>query len=306
MNGKEALKRIKEYVFITLGIFLYCFSWIAFISSKDISGGGLPGVATIVQFATGIPISYTYFVINAILVITGTAVLGRGFGFKTIYSIIAATVMFRIMPECDWIVNFSDIGEIFLNAIIGGTIGGAGIALVFRQGGSTGGTDIVALILTKYREISPGKVFLYCDLIIIGSIYFFPDKGLQVVVYGYLQMVSFSYILDALLTGSKQSVQIMIISQHCDRIADSLVHEMQCGVTALHSRGWYLQKEGNVLLVVVRKYRLPEITAAVKQMDNQAFMSVCSAMNVYGNGFEEVRSRKSGKNKKGIKKWLKI
>lgn len=301
MNCKVALKNVKSYFIITVGVFLYCFSWVAFIIPKGISGGGVTGLSLLIYYATNelIPVSLSYFVINVVLIVCGTVILGKGFGFKTIYSILCATLMFELLPHIQWITDLSDIQENFLNAVIGGTISAFGIAAIFMQGGSTGGTDIVAIVLAKYRDTSPGKVFMYCDLIIIGSVIFLPGKGLQDVVYGYMQMVSFSYMIDVLLTGMKQSVQIYIFSEKFRDVADMLINKMNRGVTALNSVGWYSQKDSKVLIVIARKYQLSQITSAVKEVDNKAFISVTSAMSVYGQGFEQVKKVKS-KDKKGM------
>ncbi len=306
----KIFKVFKEYFIITLGLVVFAFAWEAFMIPKGISGGGVPGIASIVYFASGIPVSATYLVINVILIVVGTIILGKGFGFKTIYSILFTSLMFQIMPDIDWIANFSDIPDKFLNAIIGGSISAIGIAVIFMQGGSTGGTDIVALVMSKYREISPGRVFLYCDLFIVGSIYMLPDKGLQDVVYGYLYMVSFSYMVDVMLTGSKQSVQILVFTSKYNEIADILVKEMHRGVTALQSEGWYSHQDGKVLVVVARKQQLNEIKAVVMSIDCHAFISVSSAMSVYGKGFESVKnlnkqSRQGNKINKAISKWTK-
>lgn len=289
MENKKLLKLFKSYFIITIGVFLYCFSWVAFIIPKEISGGGVTGISSIIFYASGIPISVNYFVINLILIITGTLILGKGFGAKTIYSIICASLMFEFLPQIDWIVNMSDIPDKFLNSIIGGTISAFGIAAIFIQGGSTGGTDIIAIIIAKYRDKSPGKVFMYCDLVIIGSIIFLPEKGLQDVVYGYIQMVSFSFMLDFILTGNKQSVQILIFSDKYEQVADMLINEMNRGVTAISSVGWYSRRESKLLFVVARKYQLSSITSAIKEVDSKAFISVSSAMSVYGEGFEQVK-----------------
>lgn len=289
-NKLNYLKILKEYIIITIGVFIYAFSWEAFIIPKGISGGGVTGVASIIYYASGIPVSVSYLVINAILITIGTIIMGKGFGFKTIYSILAATLMFQFMPDFNWIMEFSDIPDKFVNAIIGGSLGAFGISAIFLQGGSTGGTDVIALVLSKYREISPGRVFLYCDLIIIGSIYFLPGRGLQDVIYGYIQMVSFSYMVDVLLTGSKQSVQILVFTSKYSEVADMLVHEMNRGVTALSSEGWYSHKEGKILVVVARKHQLNEIKAAIMRIDDHAFISVSSVMSVYGRGFENVKT----------------
>ena len=210
---KKILITLKEYVIITLGLALYCFSWTSFLIPKGIVGGAIPGLATFVNYATGglIPVSVTYLSVNVILIILGFLILGRGFGFKTIYCILLNSVLLQVLPELiPWV---STIEEPFLNGLLGGFIGAIGIVMIFNQGGSTGGTDIIALILAKYREISPGRVYLFCDLVIVGSVLLLPGKTLSDVVYGYMQVIAFSQGVDLLLTGSKQSVQVMIFSQ---------------------------------------------------------------------------------------------
>lgn len=295
MDLKSILKIFREYAIISIGVFLYCFSWQAFIIPKGISGGGVTGISSIIYFATGFDVSYSYLIINVILIIIGLIVMGKAFGFKTIYSILLASFFLKIMPDIPWIVNMSDIPDKLINAVIGGIISGIGICLIFRQGGSTGGTDIIALIVSKYRETSPGRVFMYCDIIIIGSIYILPGKGLQDVVYGYIQMASFSFMIDFILTGTKQSVQILVFSSKYEAIANMLNTEMDRGVTALKSIGWHSQQDSRVLVVVARKQQLQEIMAAVMTVDNKAFISVTSAMSVYGNGFDIVKARKRQK-----------
>jgi len=163
------------------------------------------GLASVINYATGFDVSYSYLIINAFLLGIGFLVLGKAFGFKTIYCIAVAALMFEFLPLIPWI---SDIEDKLINALIGGTMSGIGIGIIFLQGGSTGGTDIIALIIAKYREMSPGRVFIICDLVIIGSVYFIPGKSLEDVIYGYIEMVSFSYVIDMILTGNKQSLQV--------------------------------------------------------------------------------------------------
>ena len=247
-------------------------------------------MATVIQYATDglVPVSFSYLLINAALLIIGTIVLGKGFGVKTIYSIILSSILLKVLP--DLIPWSSNIDESFINALLGGAIGGVGIYMIFMQGGSTGGTDIIALVIGKYREVPPGTVFMWCDLIIIGSIAFLPEKGLQDVVYGYIQMVSFTYTLDMLLTGNKQSVQILIFSSKYEEIANTLVHQRDKGVTALNATGWYSQSDTKVLLVVVRKYCLSEVMKTIKDIDEKAFTSVTQVQSVYGQGFDQIKA----------------
>ena len=306
MFGDKVFKLIKTYLILTIGVFLYAFSWIAFIIPKGIAGGGVTGISSIIYYATDglLPISLSFLVINVALITVGTIILGKGFGFKTIYCILCASLMFEVLPQFEWITTLSDIPDKFINAIIGGALSAFGIAAIFMQGGSTGGTDIIAIVLSKYRDSSPGKIFMYCDLIIIGSILVLPGKGLQDVVYGYIVMVSFTYLLDQLLTGAKQSVQIIIFSSKYKEIGDMLITSMDRGVTALDSVGWYSQQEGKVLIVIARKQQLPQITASIKEVDHKAFISVSSVMGVYGEGFEKVKARLKKDKKGGLMKFM--
>lgn len=286
---KKVLVTFKEYLIITLGLTMYCFSWTSFLIPKGIVGGAIPGFATLVNYATNglIPVSATYLATNIVLITIGFLVLGRGFGFKTIYCILLNTVLLQVLPDIiPWV---STIEEKFLNALIGGFIGAVGIVMIFNQGGSTGGTDIIALVLSKFREISPGRVYLFCDLVIVGSVLFLPGKSLSDVIYGYLQVISFSYGVDLLLTGTKQSVQVMIFSEKFREIADALVSQLKRGVTAFDGIGWYTQETHRVLIVIARKHQLNEVNKIVKGIDRSAFMSVTPTMSVYGRGFDELK-----------------
>ena len=277
---------------ITLGIAFYTFAWQAFMIPKGFFSGGVTGIATVLNFATGgdgitggIPIPVTYFVLNILLLVVGFFVLGTKFGFKTIYAIIVASIFLKLFQGV-WI---SPIEEDFLNALIGGAISGCGIALTFLAGGSTGGTDIVTLVIKRYFNITEGKVYLIVELLIISSIILIPGKGIQEMVYGYLTIIAFSTALDYILMGNRSTVQILIFSKEADRIAD-MVLSMGRGVTAVPSVGWYSKQEGKVLIVIAKKNQMPAITRAVKELDDKVFISVCSATGVFGQGFEEVKT----------------
>ena len=291
----QILKTVKSYLLMTIGLFIFVFSWTAFLIPHEIAGGGVSGLASVINYATGFDVSYSYLIINAVLLGIGFLVLGKAFGFKTIYCIAVAALMFEFLPLIPWV---SDIEDKLINSLIGGTMSGIGIGIIFLQGGSTGGTDIVALIIAKYREMSPGRVFIICDLVIIGSVYFIPGKSLEDVIYGYIEMVSFSYVIDMILTGNKQSLQVFIFSSKYTEIADRVSSEMGRGVTALSSMGWYSQSESKMLVVILRKSQLADISAIVKEIDNNAFISVSAVMSVYGQGFDQIKSGKLLWNKK--------
>ncbi|MCL2097894.1 MAG: YitT family protein [Bacteroidales bacterium] len=281
---------IRSYSIMTLGLFIFAFGWITFIIPQEIAGGGVIGLASITFYATGIPVSYTYFTINIVLLIIGFMIMGNKFGIKTIFGIGVSTILFQFLPEIiTWRTELSD--DLF-NAIIGGTLSGVGIGMVFMQGGSTGGTDIIALIMSKFHNTSPGRVFIYCDLVIIGSIYFLPGKNLESVIYGYLEMVSFSYVIDLIISGNKQSVQIMVFSKQYAAIADRITQDLERGVTALDSVGWWSKEESKVLIILVRKNEINMFYRIIREIDAKAFISVANVMGVFGEGFEQIKTGK--------------
>lgn len=285
MNTK-LLITFKEYLVMTIAMSVYVFGWTAFLIPNQIPGGGVTGFSSIINYAFGIPVSYTYTVANIILLAAGTFILGKGFGVKTIYCIAISSLMFEFFPLIPWT---SDIPDKLLNALIGGAFSGIGISLVFTQGGSTGGVDIIALGINKYKEVAPGKIYMVCDALIITSILLLPGKALQDVVYGYVTIAAFTYMIDLVLTGSKQSVQILVISKNYQEIADKL-NMLDKGVTAINSVGWYSKKEAMILLVVTRKNEMHDVMRAIKEADHHAFLTVTGVMGVYGEGFEQIKS----------------
>jgi uncharacterized membrane-anchored protein YitT (DUF2179 family) len=181
------------------------------------------------------------------------------------------------------------VNDTFLSTVIGGILGGAGIGIVFSQGSSTGGTDIIAMIINKYRNINPGRVILYIDIFIIASSYLL-FGSIEKIVYGYVAMGLTSYTIDLLFTGSKQSVQMFIFSKKYDEIANRIGKELGRGITIIDGKGWYTGEQTKVLLVLVKKPEASQIFRIIKEVDQHAFMSVNNVMGVYGQGFEKIRT----------------
>ncbi len=294
---KGILIFIKEYLIISLGLLLYALGWVVFLLPNKMVGGGVTGFSAILYYATGFPVSYTYFICNAILLGLALKILGRGFGAKTIYAIIITSLYLQFLPEfipTDFIKDIAlDNGKL-LCAIIGGAFAGIGIGLTFTQGGSSGGTDIIALMINKYRNISPGKIILYVDVIIITSSFFLsPAEGsvaarVATVVYGFLLISVTGYTIDLVLSGTKQSLQVFIFSRKYDEIAQR-VTEMGRGVTVISAKGWYTKQEGQVLMVIIRKTESSMLFQIVREVDRDAFLSVGSVMGVYGQGFDQIK-----------------
>ena len=304
MTAKSILKLGKEYLLLTLGILIYVAGWTIFMIPNNLIGGGLTGVSSIIQYAVGIKMGYTYFVLNAILLVTAFVVIGANFGGKTIYAIILASVGLNVLQDlipAAIIETLSVQNGKLMSTIMGGILSGAGIGMSMSQGGSTGGTDIIALIVNKYRNISPGRIILWIDAVIIlsslavpsytaeGELVPFAEK-ITTVVYGLILITVNGYLIDLYLSGSKQSVQLFIMSRKYEEIADAITKDIHRGVTVLPAVGWYTKKENHVLMVVTRKTDLNFLLKYIKTIDNDAFLSVSSVSGVYGNGFDAIKS----------------
>lgn len=287
---------LEDYLVITLGVFLYTFAWADMLIPNGIASGGLTGACTILNFATGIPVYLSYIVVNTMLILLGTVVLGKGFGFKTLYAIGLSTLGLDILAGMENLQVFFD--NKLLLVVVAAIIESIGITFILARGGSTGGTDIVALIVNKFWPVSLGKVFLALDLFIIASVLLIPGKTVEDMVYGYVAMVIFSVFVDWVLLGRNSTWQIMVFSNKYKEIADTVIHDLNRGVTALDAQGWYSGEHKKVLLIMVRKPELHTITKTVKEIDPTAFVTVSSASTVYGEGFDEMKTGINLKRKK--------
>ncbi|MCI1785446.1 MAG: YitT family protein [Bacteroidales bacterium] len=296
LSFNKIVRTVWDYSVISFGTLLYCMAWDSFMIPNNIASGGLTGACTILQFATAgrIPVPYSFVIANSILLLLGSLALGKGFGFKTIYAIALSTVLFKILPNFDFLKSipgeFLYVDEKVLIPVIGGLLEAVGIGFIFKKGGSTGGTDIIALLINKFWPVSPGQVYLCTDLFIIASILLVPGKTVQDMIYGYISMITFSLMVDYVLLGSKSSVQILVFSQKYSEIADYIINNMDRGVTAINAVGWYTKESKKVLLILVRKSQLPMLSKAIKDIDHNAFVSVSPASGVYGEGFEEIKT----------------
>ncbi len=306
--GSPILKRsfatlLKEYGLVTVGVISYALGWSIFLLPNNLIGGGVSGFASILYYATGMPMGVTYFVLNVLLLIIGTKILGTGFGGKTIYAIFMTSLMLSLMPKIiptDFIHEFALSNGKLICTFLGGIIAGFGIGLSISQGGSTGGTDIVALLWCKFYPASPGRVILIIDVGIILSSLLFPSytetgemlpfaEKLAVVVYGLIQVTVSGYAVDLYLSGSKQSVQAFIFTKKASEMADAIAFDMKRGVTVIPAKGWYSKEEKQVLMVVTRKTDLNLLLRYVKSIDPDAFLSISSVMGVYGQGFDTIK-----------------
>ena len=319
---KSLFTQVKEWLMVTLGILIYTTAWALFLIPNNLIGGGVSGISSMVQYAThgAVQMGYTYFILNAILIVVAMLVLGMGFGAKTIYAIILASIALRFLPgfiPATIIKTLAIDNGKLLSVLMGGLLAGIGIGMSISNGGSTGGTDIIALIYTKYHNVSPGKVILFLDFIIIGSSLLIPSFVTQLdpetgvalldsagnpvmfkmpfaekvttVLYGLILVTVNSYVLDMYISGSQQSVQLFILSKEYEKIADAITQDLHRGVTVLDGKGWYTKQDTKVLMVLTRKTDLNLLLRYIRQIDSRAFLSVSSVNGVYGKGFDTIK-----------------
>lgn len=287
---------VKEYLILTLACFIFGLAWEGFMIPNGMSAGGMMGLCTVIQYATGgfIQAQYSYFILNALLVLIAVAAMGIGFGFKTIYCIVMSTVAMGVLEKLTVLHcvdgSFFFVQETVLIPIIAGVLEATGIGLVLRFGGSTGGTDIVALMVNKYWPVSLSTAFLISDLIVCSLLLFLPEKCFSDMCYGLAELVTFSLMIDMVVGGKKSSYQLLVFSDKYVEIADHIITNMGRGVTVLKAQGWYTKKDRNVLLILINQKELPSLSKVIKDVDPRAFISVSKTNSVYGEGFEEIKA----------------
>lgn len=290
----------RDYVYITLGLIIYSIGLIGFIKPVGVVTGGLAGIALLIEYATkgNIPLQTTYFVINLFLLGIAMKVLGIRFLIKTIYGVVMLTLLLMLMRS---IITQPIIAEEpLMSAVIGAMLCGAGIGMVFNSNGSTGGTDIVVAIINKYRNITFGRGIMFCDLVIIGSSYFVL-QNMIVIVHGLIVLGVMSYTIDMVINGFRQSVQLLIMSPKYEMIANMINRDMKRGCTVLDGMGWYTKQPTKVILVLARRNEANDLYRHIKEIDEKAFISQSVVRAVYGQGFDELKTKKKNKERTNLR-----
>ncbi|WP_304522592.1 YitT family protein, partial [Bacteroides acidifaciens] len=300
LTKAEVMREVKDYIYITLGLISYSLGWAAFLLPYQITTGGTTGISAIIYYSTGFPIQWSYFVINAILMTFAFRILGPRFSIKTTYAIFSLTFLlwlFQLLVN-NYVVApdmtpegqplLLGPGQDFMACIIGAVMCGIGLGIVFNYNGSTGGTDIIAAIVNKYKDVTLGRMIMLCDIIIITSCYFIFHDWRRV-IFGFVTLFIIGIVLDWIINSARQSVQFLIFSKKYDEIADSIIKDADRGVTVLDGTGWYSKKDVKVLVVLAKKRQSLDIFRLVKRIDPNAFISQSSVIGVYGEGFDKLK-----------------
>lgn len=297
----------KDYVFIAIGLLIYSIGLNCFLLPYQITSGGVAGAGSILFYATGIPVSYTYFLVNVLLLFLAVKELGWRFCLKTIYAVVVLTILLDLIRE--GVIYYASIhpgefvlspnglpqfvkNDAFMSTILGASFEGIAVGVVFSNNGSTGGTDIIAAIVNKYRDVSLGQMMMLIDILIISSSILLPTVGISQLLYGYCTLIIAGLLLDFVVDRKRQSVQFLIFSDLYQEIADN-INKTGRGVTVLDGEGWYTHSERKVLIVLAKKRESNTIFRIIQTIDPAAFISQSKVVGVYGSGFDPIKVKKS-------------
>ena len=285
-DKKELLHQLKDYFMIVVGLALYAFGFTAFILPEKVVSGGLAGVSSLVYFKFGIPVAITNYSLNVLLLLMAFRVVGRTFVIRTVFGFSVISLFFGIMQPLfpQPFVN----NQPFMNIILGSIMCGLGVGLAFIHNGSTGGTDIVAAMVSKKTNVTIGRMILYTDVFIISSSYLL-FHSIDKIVYGFVILLVVAFVCDYVINTNRQAVQFTIISEKWEEIANSINNEAHRGCTLLHGTGWYTKRGVKMLIVMCRKIESVTIFRIIKSIDKDAFVTQANVNGVYGVGFDEVK-----------------
>lgn len=280
---------MKDFMFIVFGILLYAIGYTAFILPEKVVMGGVAGLSALIYYATNIPAGISVFVLNITLLVIAFSALTKQFVVRTIVGVIILSLFIGMLQPLFQTFPIITVGEDkFMHVLIGGMLGGAGLGVVFSHNGSTGGTDILTVLLTKHFNLSFGRAMQFIDCTIIGSSYLL-FHSMETIVYGIVFTLVASYVCDFVVNGSRQTVQFLIISKEYKEIADTINRRINRGVTVIEGKGWYSKENVEMLVVLSRKYESQDIFAVIKQIDPQAVVSQTFCHGVFGEGFDKIK-----------------
>ena len=287
LQKRPLFKEIQDYAFIAIGMISYAIGWNVFLLPTNVTASGLPGISSIIYWATGLPVQVPYFLVNACLLIAALKILGRKFCVKTVYAVIVVTLLTSFFSQVMSGVHLLQDQPLWA-AILGAVFCGCGIGLGFSAGGSTGGTDIVAAIVNKYRDISLGRVIMICDIFIISSSYLVVHDW-EKVLYGYVVLYVQAFCIDQVVNNRRRSVQFFIISNKYEEIGKRINIDADRGVTVVDASGFYSGQQVKMLFVLAKQNQSQTIFRLIEEVDPQAFVSQSAVIGVYGNGFDKIK-----------------
>lgn len=280
---------VKDLVFIALGILSYAIGYTAFILPEKVVMGGVSGLSALIFYATGIPAGASILVLNVLMLVIAFTALTRQFIVRTLIGVGIMSLFVGVLQpffEANPLITAGE--DKFMHVLIGGAMAGAGLGLVFSHNGSTGGTDIITVLLNKYFNMSFGRAMQFIDCTIICSSYLL-FHSTETIVYGVAFTLVATFVCDYVVNGTRQTVQFLIISKKYQEIADAINTQVKRGVTLVEGKGWYSKNDVEMLIVLTRKYESQEVFAVIKSIDPDAVVSQTFCQGVFGEGFDKIK-----------------
>ncbi|MCL5291141.1 MAG: YitT family protein [Actinobacteria bacterium] len=278
---------VKEYLGITLGILITAVGLDIFLIPNRLAAGGVSGLATVLHYGLGLPVGVMMLVLNAVLLTIGTRVYGARYGMKTIYGALGLSLMVDLLATVFNFTRVPGIADPILGTLYGGILTGIGMGIVFRNGGNTGGTDIIAQILVKYTDLGVGQLFLLVDgfvMLVAASVF-----GIKLALFGFIAVFIMGWVIDTIQEGIGVNKAAFIITEKSGEIAGAILNELKRGATGLSGRGLFTGEERETILCVVSRREIEFLRRVVHREDPRAFMLVTDVREVVGEGFGEFK-----------------
>ena len=284
---------LKEFLMITLCTIPYALTVNQLLVPHAIVGGGVTGLCEIIYFATNtyVPIWLSSATINIVLLIIAAITVGKRYALRTVWGVMWLTIWLKVIP----IATVPLLTDSFMAVVIGGLFTGSFLGICFLNNGSTGGTDIVAMIVNKYHHLPMGRVLLFADMMVISSAFFLPtiqaagtQGAIEKILFGLTYTFMSSTAVDWVMNRMRQSVQFMIFSTKADEIAAAIITQAHRGCTLLNGEGGYHKQPMKVVTIIARSYESATIFRLVRAIDPKAFVSQSQVRGVFGQGFDPM------------------
>jgi uncharacterized membrane-anchored protein YitT (DUF2179 family) len=280
------MKRFREYILITVGFIFVALSLQLFLVPNKIAAGGVSGIAIILNSVFPIlDVGALMLIMNVILFIIAFIVIGNKFGGKSIYASLGLSGTIWLMDRFN-LSNYVLTKDLLLASIFGTLLGGIGMAIVFNQNASTGGTDILAKILNKFFHLNIGKALLTVDFIV--TLFAAVTFGVDVAMYALLCVIMNGFVIDNVIEGVNTSKEIMVISSKINEISKYIIEELDRGCTIFHGTGGYSSKKTDILYTVLHRKQFIKLKKFIKEVDRRAFITVSESHEVLGEGFKDI------------------
>lgn len=277
-------KTLISYLGITVGALLTALGLVLFLVPNKIAAGGVSGLATVIYHVFHLKVGLTMLALNVPLFLMGIKELGVRFGIKTLYGTIALSLF------TDLITPYLKAAtqDLLLASIYGGIVTGLGLGIVFRFGGTTGGTDLAARIIHRYLKLSVGQSLLLIDasVIALAAMVF----GLERALYAFLVVYLTAKVIDVVQEGEGFAKAALIVSEHSEQIGKAVMQDLDRGVTYLEGKGGFSGKQREILLVIISRSEVSRLKQLVAQVDPQAFMIISSVNEALGEGFKSFKA----------------